>query len=517
MSIGSGSVKTAFRHSHRTLQGLSSEYQTLRERWRYIGQTLQSPTILPDIFLKGGVDRVFDFYFSHARRNISCFEEEATGKKPSFFKMQQCLHEVKEVVKTLAGLLAQIKIAFYQRTDSLDLPYVIANIPLSPERSWGNELYLVAADRLVSNYLSFVDTHSMKWDRFISYIPYFPNELLDELPGGTETSLQKIFHLQLSEDAKYDLESYVLLAHEIGHAACRARQKRFGPGDKQILIPLPTYRVLWRLYALNIELLKILDACKQSKNITRTECMLPKLYEMFEVGRKGKRKYSRKSFIAQMVESPLAGYIEQVLADIVAMLLAGPHYINSLCDYIYDSIILHDEKSMTEELNDTLLFDLIFRVEVCETFAKDSLTDQHGQVCSATNRRILGETRATAKELRANPLCPSERSVSFSNCIECASQLGWLAGKCIAEARKEIFSEIIDIDKSVFETDSQLVRRLGEGGLVDESEPRKVFDACLKVMRAKKESVLPSALYSIALSRSKENMRTQSRAVHIAA
>jgi len=205
--------------------GVADEYKMLRDRWLYLYNENSLP-IIPN--LRNGNDSTFDLLDNHIEAIDGMFKEkfnlcrdkmEDYDQSSNGLKNSDILDysRIKEYFFDLSNYVGLLKLCFFQRTVSLEISHVASGIPKSPERTIGNELFYLAADRSVKGYYECLNIPYGKWDGFVTFIP--------PLPGGFQGALYRpsphfeLFHIAMSEEQKYFVGSYMALSHELGHAA----------------------------------------------------------------------------------------------------------------------------------------------------------------------------------------------------------------------------------------------------------------------------------------------------------
>jgi hypothetical protein len=219
--------------------GISDEYKMLRARWLYLhdeNKLMALPYLKRDN--KNDEMKTFDLLDDHTKELENRFIDLGF-KRDEMERFKSFKQKVKKVPTTgliaemkltedyffdLANFVGLLKSAFFQRTVSAEIQHVVSGIPHSPERTIGNELFYLAADNVARRYCECLNIPYGKWDGFITFIP--PIE-----EGGfygafyNPSPYLKLFHISMSEEAKYFVGSYLALAHEFGHSIMRRRIK----------------------------------------------------------------------------------------------------------------------------------------------------------------------------------------------------------------------------------------------------------------------------------------------------
>jgi len=205
-------------------RGVVDEYKMLRDRWLYLHDQTSLPvlpyylktttfTILDNHVRK--LDRMFKQKFGFEGANLEDYTKSSPYLRKISLENYSKIRYDFFMLYTYVGLL---KLAFFQRTVSSELTHVASGIPRSPERTIGNELFYLAADKIAERYKDCIYTRYAKWDGFTTFAPPITDEFF--YGGFMRPSLSlELFHVSLSEEQKYFVGSYLGLAHEFGHAA----------------------------------------------------------------------------------------------------------------------------------------------------------------------------------------------------------------------------------------------------------------------------------------------------------
>ena len=212
--------------------GISDEYKMLRDRWLYLhGEN--KLMVLP--YLKRNNEdeekKTFDLLDDHANElerefggigfkrremeNFRSFRNKVKGRNVDDLIVGLGL--IEEHFFDLSNFVGLLKSAFFQRTVSAEIQHVISGLPHSPERTIGNELFYLAADNVAHRYCECLNISYGKWDGFITFIPPIEER---HFYGGfyNPSPYLKLFHVSMSEEAKYFVGTYLTLAHEFSHA-----------------------------------------------------------------------------------------------------------------------------------------------------------------------------------------------------------------------------------------------------------------------------------------------------------
>lgn len=287
--------------------GVADEYRMLRDRWSYAASD-SSFTSLP--YLKGRNKRkTFDMLDNHIKvidnmfYNFYDFQRKETERfeKKKFKKCSEnSLKEIENYFYELTNYVGLLKLGFYQRTVSSEIPHVISGLPHSPERTIGDELFYLAAEEVAKRYEICLNIPYGKWDEFITFAPpikdYFYGAFYKPSP------YLELFHISMSEEQKYFVGTYMLLAHEFGHSMLI--NKKWDDYGNRYKIDYPYWEK------------KLLKKC--SKALTDIEYIQPE-----------KCKYC--GWFAVLTDN-LIYSLNEILADIIAYKLNGKNYLHSFID-----------------------------------------------------------------------------------------------------------------------------------------------------------------------------------------
>jgi len=206
--------------------GVADEYRMLRDRWLYASEDF-SFGALPYLRSTDGknpstfdlldqhienIDKLFSIKFEFNRNNMESFNKDTfKNAKVSDIKI------IEEYFYDLSNYVGLLKLGFFQRTVSFEIPHVASGIPHSPERTIGNELFYLAADTVAKRYEECLNIPYGKWDGFITFAPPITEEHFYGAFYRPSPYLE-LFHISMSEEQKYFVGSYITIAHEFGHS-----------------------------------------------------------------------------------------------------------------------------------------------------------------------------------------------------------------------------------------------------------------------------------------------------------
>lgn len=204
--------------------GVSDEIKTLRNRWIFLADLpyLPLPRIKDGLFSRLlNLESTLETRFQ--RLGFSRYDLETKGLFEGSVslwtdtELELFISSIRDVFGELEEYLGILKHAFFQRTSSLEIPYSVG-LSRSPQKTMGDELIHLAADRVAKSYLSCLAWGpDLTWDEVVSFL--YPQR--ESFAGGEFRCMPhtKMFHLSLSEDGKYFPGAFLLLAHEACHSA----------------------------------------------------------------------------------------------------------------------------------------------------------------------------------------------------------------------------------------------------------------------------------------------------------
>ena len=307
--------------------GISDEYKMLRDRWLYLhGEN--KLTVLPYLKRKNENEekKTFDFLDEHTKELEERFGEigfkrvemesfDAFEREVIKMDITDLISEIKLIEDyffDLANFVGLLKSAFFQRTVSAEIQHVVSGLPHSPERTIGNELFYLAADNVARRYYECLNIPYGKWDGFITFIPpieegHFYGAFYNPSPH------LELFHVSMSEEAKYFVGSYLALAHEFGHAVMR---RKFEDLDGSVELRSASWMLslFENIYKNTLEVL--IDREKY-------RCGKCPLYIYLTTPTNWGKIYTD---------------FEDLMADIIAVHIGGQNYMHSFIDFAYNMV-----------------------------------------------------------------------------------------------------------------------------------------------------------------------------------
>lgn len=452
--------------------GISDEYRMLRDRWLYLYKEVSIPT-LP--YLKNKENLTFDLLDNHIKELDQLFKdkfnlkrgvmEDYTKSLPLLRKSSLRDHSEIEVrffdLSTYVGLL---KLAFFQRTASSEISHVASGAPKSPERTIGNELFYLAADKCAKRYHECLNIPYGRWDNFITFAPpigqgYFYGAFYHPSP------YLELFHISMSEEQKYFVGSYLALAHEFGHGVL-TKKTTTPEGD------VITDKVNWYKLLFEIVWDGMFDSLNEFVGRRCEDCIITKYTD------------SKLSYFRQY---------EQFIADLFGFRVGGPNILSALWDISF---------GVTNEL------ELIRNVALLEYIYAHSKRREIRGLIDRINDLL---DRLDVVRAENNKLCPTHTNLS-----ECITKIGGLWANIAMNVDKDIFSIIpnrnlgnldlegYDISSSIFSNfikeefkikkseETRLVDSLLSGIPCTDADPRHILHCYYEAYKKSKGEDRPS-------------------------
>lgn len=433
------------RHLWTKFVGVSDEYKMLRDKWIFLCDDL-SPA-LPD--LRVATDSPYSTFdvldqqvenIDKRFRDVFGFRRDRPDKLSDFKEGKYEEYETLEHrISDLSAYLGLMKLAFYQRTVSVEIPHITSGYPHSPERTIGNEQIYVAADKVAESYVRCLnyseDPEMPKWDGFITYIPPVTDELsLGAFCDMTEYGLARLF---LSERHKPTISTYLILAHEVGHIPVH------GSGRRRMR---EEYGRLART---------IRSKAIEERNKIDQGCIAEPQHCLYFLGEEDSQGLS------PVREEIWLSTFDQIFADVFGLLIGGP--------------------------------------TTSETLLNETVFSSHEQIGLANvEREVLLRQWAIAQYLKRAKISPerfalmverlqnlidklAEEEEEHAPCLDCLKRLGQFIGKSIFEKeRKEktTFSKFIKKDylfKMTSREEKNVINALVQRSTCAHVDPRKIL------------------------------------------
>ena len=461
--------------------GLREEYETVKYRWQYLSSILSDRRILPD--LSRTAFKVIPNLLSDIDERVKECEKIASSAISSDLNIDRDsqMNFVSENLLLAAHLIGYMKSGFSQRTDFLEIPYVIAGQPSSLETHWGDEQYLIAADNLISNYYDQLDLAGFAWSGFTSYALMHPD--INKFPGATYANGEQMFHITLSSEMRYFLNGFLVVVHELGHAAVECRETTVkGTG-----IPEVIFRFLWWFHKFRGWIYSETYRERFTKR-NQPESMEKRCKDCFLKKELEQLTFTTEVFEDFVVKATSSEFIQlayEVISDIIGQVISGQHYPRALFDYAFSNIVDLEDESPRLDSN----FETMFaRIAACAYFA-----EMQG------NNRENFEKIALEVFASIAPISDSRKS-KLVKCLNCTKRLGRTLGYVIGIFADHIFANTFSRANGVhptFRDDPTIVDRIRNNQSVVDFEPRQIVSACFDLTQSGYKE-LPVALFSLA-------------------
>lgn len=458
--------------------GIADEYRMLRDRWLYLYEKGSMPilrylkrstfgsldelvNLLSEKFRELGFNRNMIENFNRYSRRFRNIEDL------SYFS--SVYDEIKNMLFDLTTYVGLLKLAFLQRTVSSEISHVASGVPHSPERTIGNELSYLAADKLAQRYNDCVKFLGSKWDGVITFAP--PKESLMFYGAFFRPSYYlSLFHISMSEEQKYFLGTYLALAHEFGHATihdhARIFRNLFQIAFRYSVGPYLTSVTRFRR---NLELEDLLYSVERCRKCTF--CPTPLTSEKFEL---------------------YLDIFEDFMADLIAIHIGGLNTAEELLNEIFRYIIFQ-----IQDRNGRKVPQIIFTERsLIRMSGILSYLDQIGfdstlrQGLRFRFKKLIKKSQDYLDIVReVEETLDVKETLALSNvCVNCLLEIGELWGRQIGELDKES-RELIE--KSIFtlfikedmffsidkKTENRIVKSLLSGTPCPQEYPRHILHA----------------------------------------
>ncbi|MBD3190457.1 MAG: hypothetical protein GF308_07425 [Candidatus Heimdallarchaeota archaeon] len=208
--------------------GIYNEYLMIQTRWEYLNHINRNA--LPDL------KKVFNEINKRIPVLNDLFDNSISNLRGILFeKKLEKLEQLNTVFTVFSSFLNNLKLAFAQRTVSLEISSPSEFISTSTNLPHGQEVLYLVADGLMINYLQNLSEdlrENMFWDGFINFLTVQKQDIPVEKAGYLSLLLPNrkdfnprinedlfyIDHFYLFESAKYSIKNYIALSHELGHA-----------------------------------------------------------------------------------------------------------------------------------------------------------------------------------------------------------------------------------------------------------------------------------------------------------
>lgn len=463
-------------------RGLLEEIGTIEVKWRNLSRFIMDNRILPPT----PSFKEAHYFLGKAAEYLKSINELANNeihREKNTIRIESALYKTHNALEFVSRNLAYVKTAYHQRTDSLEIPYVIAGLPKTPERMSCGELFAMASDNLVKNYINQVNLHRQLWDCYVSFYPLHPE--FQESPGAVFITGRRVFHITLSEDMKHFVPGLLALAHEVGHATCLSRWQKLGLYQR---VPLIFQVFMDRLYVARNEVHSEMKAV-----LGRERCDYCDYSDFLAQINK---KRSRDEFISfgTSDDSSLTPLLNEILPDTIALVIAGPNYLRALFDYIFDATICTPlaQFSSREDLLQPNFLGLITRISACVEYARKRQIDAEWKnSCTNLLSEIESKTRNMFQKLQR------DMAANCELCWKCSKKFGEMVGKILAEEHDDVFGDTFR-QNCQFKIRQDIIQRLGQRELIVDEEPRAIIHAFFELYKRNRNVDYSVLLYSLA-------------------
>ena len=498
--------------------GVSDEYKMLRERWLYLhGEN--KLMVLPYLRRKNEDEeqKTFDFLTDHSKKLEGMFGEIGfkRSKMENFsdFKdkvedlnMDELINRltlIEEYFYDLSNFVGLLKSAFFQRTVSAEIQHVVSGIPHSPECTIGNELFYLAADNVAWRYCECLNIPYGKWDGFITFIPPIEEGLFYGAFYNPSPYL-KLFHVSMSEEAKYFVGSYLALAHEFGHSIMSV---------KPDLIKKDVYPKWFKTITKEI--------CNRTHRILETNkrdcCKYCHIYKNLYANPEDYEEYYL------LLNRNYRVFCSELLADIIAYWIAGKNYVHGFIDAFFQRV-------------STPNIELLLRV--VSTFAYLKIVNEDikdlkininklVEAYEYYNSEVLNETYGDEEGIREEDYkCPVFQECVSKICGDWARTINkfdkYDTDYLSEEPENDTITQHLEANKSFFKTiikdefrieageATQIISALEEGRPIPEKDPRHIMHCYYEAYKQSDGENRPNyaaAIYSLAFNTYCRNRR----------
>lgn len=453
--------------------GIADEYKMMRDRWLYLhgeNKLMVLPYLRHDNNEeKKTFDRVND-HTNDLERDFKSIGFERTTME-NFSNFEDSVRDMGR--DNLIGMIAHLELgffdlsnfvgflksAFFQRTVSAEIQHVVSGLSHSPERTIGNELFFLAADKVAQSYCNCLNIPYWMWDGFITFIPPIEGECF--YGGFYKVNLYlDLFHVSMSEEAKYFVGRYLTLAHEFGHSVMEKKYEENG--------------------RLKLKITPLIDSlvCRISEN---TEYLVDKKNVEFRKNCPIYRCINDKSSIENV--------IIELIADIIAVYIGGLNYLHQFIDSNYSLIFFPEHQSP-------------FLLRLISSYYYLKLNDFEVLDLKVRTDKLLEDAKKIRETHRC--YCPSEPDF-----YECIPEICALWAKNINEFNIEeaLFSKLVKADhvlKLGEKEKNKIKKALREGRPIPEKNPREIlhcFYDLYKESDGEKRPNFTATIYSLAFNK----------------
>jgi hypothetical protein len=501
--------------------GISDEYKMLRDRWLYLhGEN--KLMVLP--YLKRKTEKeekkTFDLLNDHSKdleemfgeigftrskmENLSNFTDNVGVLEEVIdrVKLINRLRLIEEYFYDLSNFVGLLKSAFFQRTVSAEIQHVVSGLPHSPERTIGNELFYLAADNVARRYCECLNIPYGRWDGFITFIPPIEEGLFYGAFYNPSPYL-KLFHVSMSEEAKYFVGSYLVLAHEFGHSIMSVKPDLFKKDVYPKWFKTITKEICNRTHRiLEINKRDCCEFCPIYKNLYAED--YEERYLLF------KRNY-KKVFCLEL------------LADIIAYWIAGKNYVQGFIDAFFHRVSIPNIELLLRVVS---TFEYLKIVD--KNIANLKITiNKFVEVYEYYNSEVLNEIYGDEEGIKEEDYkCPVFQECVSRICDDWARTINkfdkYDTDYLSEEPEEYTIPQHLEVNDSFFKTiikdefrigeeeNTKIIAALKEGRPIPEEDPRHIMHCYYEAYKQSDGENRPNyaaTIYSLAFNTNSKNRR----------
>ena len=306
--------------------GISDECAALENRWKYLSRTYKW---LPDLSLPFRRVQKVASWINREMLELG-FTRRMQEKPSDIMRVLRRRGRTNSTIRAveigssflqLIRYLGYLKIAYFQRTSSSEIPHLESGVAHSLERTLGAEMIYRAVDRLAGNYVKGCPKGDWEWDGMVSFV--YPIQVEQDYLAAVYTSgVLGLYNMSLSEEQKYFPFCGLLLCHEIGHVLLKAFEEgevRFKPWVEQLEIPF--------LFFANLKMEEVAGTIYDTASETG--------WSTASVIKSHMRKCPLfRDYLHRLCfdEDYVKKIFKECLADLIAVKIGGVHTITALAD-----------------------------------------------------------------------------------------------------------------------------------------------------------------------------------------
>lgn len=447
--------------------GMDDEYHVIKNKWLYYNRQL--PTVFPRI------NKTFNM-IDHLAKSIYNNFYNIYGLSRYHNKVSNTIKgknilEMKNKIFDFASYIGVLKYAYLQRSSSLEMPFITAYTPRSPERTVGNEAMYLAGDKIIEDCLSRVYPQKYRWDGYITFQP--PNFFGLYYAGLSQIPNLKLFHLTISEELKHSIKGLFTILHEISHLYTCELNKRIYLKAKSIDFRIKNARKN-RPY----NDVKELEWQKEDSGIENSG-----IHQNFEI----KTEIS-KDFYELYLEA---------ITDLIAFKIGGINHVFFYLDYLFNNPFIFNKcifhvpgekpKNAYSIDNNPVIINMIVRLSSIIGYLE--VTAQYHQDRFYLEKRFDDLFEAGLESLAR---LSSEDKIKGNDELNLYRKLGtrWGVEFGVAETvwteenRKSIYNNIIKTTFNVTpEKESDIIKSLISGNVVTNATPLEILHCYYQIYK----------------------------------